>query len=83
MDLVAKRYGQRPSSLLPDDAISDDLRLWFDLNVALKGMAAEAIAAQPPTPKGATRTRSDALRLIQKAKADVLAMEQEAARKRA
>ena len=44
-------------------------------------MAAEALAAQP-TSKGETKTRAGALRLIQKAKADVLAMEQEAARQK-
>lgn len=75
---MAKRYGQRPSSLL-GDAIPPKLRLWFDLNVAVKGMAAEAIAAQPKS-KGETKTKAQAMRLIQKAKADVLAMEQEAAR---
>lgn len=68
----------RPSSLLPPNTVPRDLCLWFDLNCALKGMAAEAIAAEPKTPKGATRTRADALKLINKAKADVLAMEREA-----
>lgn len=40
-------------------------------------MAAEAIAAQPK-PKGATNSRADAMRLINKAKADVAEMEREA-----
>jgi len=63
---------------LPSNAIPEDLKTWFDLNVAIKGMAAEAIAAQPK-PKGPTTTRGDAMRLINKAKADVAEMEREAA----
>jgi hypothetical protein len=54
-----------------------ELRLWFDLNVAIKGMAADALAAQPKD-EGPTKTKAQALRLIQRGKEAVLAMEREA-----
>lgn len=64
---------------MPAGTIPSDLALWFDINVALIGLTNEAIANQPKTPKGMTTTRSQAMSLIAKAKADVARMEKEAA----
>jgi hypothetical protein len=55
------------------------LKLWFDVNIGLLGLSAEAIAAQPKSPTGVTKTRAQAMSLVAKAKADVARMEQEQA----
>lgn len=74
LDLVAKRYGKTPWELMEQGTVS----LSFNLNVALKGMMAEIEANQKDRlPKGRISSRSDARALMDRAKADVIQMEDE------
>ena len=70
------RYGQKPSSLLPTGTVNDDIALWFDTNVALRGIANEMKAREPD--KGPTTTRAQAMKRIAQARADAQRMEEEA-----
>ena len=76
LDLVAKRYGQRPSSLLPAGTISTEASLWFDVNIALKGLVAENTPAQTPKDQslGKINTRSKFVQIMNRAKADIANM---------
>lgn len=69
---MGKRYGQRPSTLLPQKIFSsDEQALAFDLNVMLLGMATELRAQREAESKyhhGVTATRHDALALAQRAR---------------
>lgn len=69
---MGKRYGQRPSTLLPREMFNgEEQALAFDLNVMLAGMAAELRAqddAQRPH-RGLTSNRRDALALARRARA--------------
>ena len=59
------------------------MALSFDLNVALKGLAAEQEAMDKAHGKaGRTTTRGQALSLIRRAKADVTDMEVERSKRR-
>ena len=53
------------------------MALWFDTNLALRGIVNEMQAREPA--KGPTRTRAQAMNRIVKARADAQRMEQEAA----
>ena len=78
--MVAQRYSQRPCRLLPMGTVPKLLEFWFDLNVAMKGIVAEMRAREKAKEKsGPITTRSQALSLIERAKADVSRMEEEAA----
>ena len=78
---MAKRYGQRPSSLLPKGTLRSPLeRLSFDVNVALRGGYAEVVAQREASEKmtgGQVTNRQQALDVIRKARADVIEMETE------
>ena len=70
---MGKRYGQRPSSLLPAQTLESEYEaLTFDLNVMLLGMAAEVraqdAAANKYKPKGFTTNRQDAFALARRAR---------------
>ena len=70
---MGKRYGQRPSSLLPRKSFhTDEQALAFDLNVMLVGMEAERKAQEEVMneyrPKGMTTSRRAALSLARRAR---------------
>lgn len=69
---MAKRYGQRPSSLLPKATLEhEEQALAFDFNVMLAGMAVELRAqdeARRPR-RGVISNRRDALALARRARA--------------
>lgn len=69
---MAKRYGQRPSRLLPRGTFrSDEERLYFDMNVMLAGMVAERRAQDEAMTKGKsgfTTTRQGAMALARRAR---------------
>lgn len=84
MDLMARRYGQRPSSLLPEPFDNGYDALAFDYNVMLLGMAAEIKARDEAEQKynpqtGFTSNRREALALARRARAaeDALIIERE------
>ena len=70
---MGKRYGQRPSTLLPREMFNgEEQALAFDLNVMLAGMAAELRAQDEASGKrrpGLTSNRRDALALARRARA--------------
>ena len=59
------------------------MRLAFDYNCALAGLAEELRTAKPKDPTGKITTRSEALAAIARAKAEVYDMEQERAKRSA
>lgn len=62
--------------------MSREMALSFDLNVALKGLAAEQEAMDKAQGKaGRTTTRGQALALVRRARADVADMEIERAKR--
>lgn len=84
---MAKRYGQRPSSLLPRGTLRSPLeKLSFDVNVALRGGYAEIVAQKEASEKiinkGQVTNRQQALAVIHKARADVIEMEEEREKRR-
>jgi hypothetical protein len=75
LDLVSRRYGQRPSSLLPSDTFDNEWEsLQFDINVALRGMLNE-YKAQNKQPPGQITNRNQAMAAMQRARQDVAEME--------
>ena len=72
---MARRYGQRPSSLLPEPFDNGYDALAFDYNVMLLGMAAEIKARDEaeqkynPQQTGFTTSRREALALARRARA--------------
>lgn len=71
---MARRYGQRPSSLLPEPFDNGFDALAFDYNVMLMGMHAELRAHEEAERKynpqsGFTKTRREAYSLARRARA--------------
>ena len=72
--MIARRYGQRPSNLLPEPFFENGYdALAFDYNVALLGMAAEIKARDESEQKynpqtGFTSNRREALSLARRAR---------------
>lgn len=69
----------RPSSLLPRGTINPGIEnLSFDVNVAIMGYATEAEAIKKAEhPPGQVSNRSEAISVIERARADVIEMEEE------
>ena len=74
---MARRYGQRPSSLLSRQEIfrTDMERLWFDVNVALRGMMAETQQIKRREVAGPIRSRGQAEAVAETARRQVEEME--------
>lgn len=75
--MTAKRYGVRPSSLMPEGYFpSEWTRTGFDTCIALKGQLEEIKAQQKAeAPRGVTTTRTQAFALAEQARAEVREME--------
>lgn len=68
---MGKRYGQRPSSLLPSQTFETEYEtLYFDMNVMLIGMAAEIRAQREAQSRSGrlTSSRQDAIALAMRAR---------------
>lgn len=81
--MAARRYGIRPSSLMPEGFFAGDLsRAQFDICVAMKASMEDIKARLAATARpGVTTNRHEAQALAQRARAQVFEMEEERRRR--
>lgn len=62
--------------MLPSGTIPTEHALWFDINLAVKGLMAENAPTDKDKPKGKTTNKRQFLELANRAKAEVAEMEE-------